>query len=154
MPSEFESDLATLTADIHASRKELDSAVASITDLDLARRGGWSLRRILEHVIESEWLYTSLVSHLGSPGKGPSGQPIPDRPNTSCDGDTIAQISEKLAACRKAFINTLAGATEDNFYEIQRLGHEEYSILSVLENVANHDREHAEQIGEIVASTS
>ena len=154
MPSEFEADLATLTADIHASRKELESAVASITNLEQARRGGWSLRRILEHVIESEWLYTSLTSHLGSLGTGPSGQPVPDRPHTSCDGDTVAQIGDKLAACRQAFIKALAGATEDNLYEIQRLGHEEYSILSVLENVANHDREHAEQIDKIIASTS
>ena len=149
MPSEFESDLAGLKSDIGASRAELDSTVAALSDSDLerSRRGGWSLRRILEHLIESEWLYTSLVSHLGS-------QPVPDRPNTSCEGDTVAQIADKLTNCRQAFVNTLDGATEDNFYEIQRLGHEEYSILSVLENVANHDREHADQIKKIVASPS
>ncbi len=149
MPSEFESDFAELKTDIDASRAELDAAVASLTDSDLdrARRGGWSLRRTIEHVIESEWLYTSLVSHLGS-------QPVPDRPRTSCDGDTVAEITAKLAACRGALLTSLGGATEDNFYEVQRLGHEEYSILSVLENVANHDREHAEQIKKTVASTS
>jgi hypothetical protein len=33
------------------------------------------------------------------------------------------------------------------------VGHEEYSILSVLENVSNHDREHAEQVKTILAAT-
>jgi hypothetical protein len=37
-------------------------------------------------------------------------------------------------------------ATEDNFYNIRKFGHDEYSALSVLENIASHDREHAEQI--------
>ncbi len=38
----------------------------------------------------------------------------------------------------------------ETFYELKRVGHEEYSVISVLENVANHDREHAEQIRAIV----
>jgi uncharacterized damage-inducible protein DinB len=149
MTSEFESDLAELKSDIDASRAELDSALASLSDSDLdrSRRGGWSLRRTLEHVIDSEWLYAILVSHLGT-------KPAPDRPQTSCEGDTVADITAKLAACRNALIASLDGASEDNFYEVQRLGHEEYSILSVLENVASHDREHAEQIKKTVASTS
>jgi len=149
MPSEFESDLTGLKTDIDASRAELDSAVASLSDSDLdrARRGGWSLRRTLEHVIDSEWLYAILVAHLGA-------QPTPKRPHTSCDGDTVAEIADKLASCRSALLTSLEGAAEDNFYEVQVLGHEEYSILSVLENVANHDREHAEQIKKTVASTS
>lgn len=149
MPSEFESDFTGLKTDIAASRAELDAAVASLSDSDLdrARRGGWSLRRILEHVIDAEWLYAVLVSHLGT-------QPAPDRPHTSCDDDTIADVAAKLTACRGALLTSLDGATEDNFYEVQALGHEEYSILSVLENVANHDREHAEQIKKTIASTS
>ena len=40
----------------------------------------------------------------------------------------------------------------ETFYELRKVGHEEYSILSVLENIANHDREHAEQIRNILAA--
>jgi hypothetical protein len=32
------------------------------------------------------------------------------------------------------------------------MGHEEYSVLSLLENVAGHDREHIAQIQEILAA--
>jgi hypothetical protein len=35
---------------------------------------------------------------------------------------------------------------EDHFYALRTVSHEEYSILSLLENVANHDREHAAQV--------
>jgi uncharacterized damage-inducible protein DinB len=145
MTSEFQSDLSELKTDIQTSRKTLDSAVATIADLDRARRGGWSLRRILKHVIDSEWLYAILVSHLG-------GQQAPDRPQVSLDAADIANATHQLTTCRQALLTALDGASEDNFYEIQRLGHEEYSILSVLENVANHDREHAEQISKIVSA--
>ena len=145
MPSEFQSDLAELKTDIDASRTQLDSAVATINNLDRARRGGWSLRRILEHVIDSEWLYAILVSHLG-------GQQAPDRPQVSLDAADIADAARQLTTCRQALLTALNGATEDNFYEIQKLGHEEYSILSVLENVANHDREHAEQINKVLSA--
>jgi hypothetical protein len=34
---------------------------------------------------------------------------------------------------------------------VGRIGHEEYSVLSVLENAASHDREHARQIRSIAA---
>jgi len=145
MTSEFQSDLAALKTDIDASRTQLDSAVATINNLDRARRGGWSLRRILEHVIDSEWLYAILVSHLG-------GQQAPDRPQVSLDAADIADAARQLTTCRQALLTALNGATEDNFYEIQKLGHEEYSILSVLENVANHDREHAEQINKVLSA--
>ena len=156
MPTEFESDLAELKTDIDASRAELDAAVAALSDSDLdrARRGGWSTRRTLEHVIDAEWLYAMIVAHIGAPGTGPSGQSAPKRPHTSCEGDTVPEIAAKLSACRTALLTSLEGAAEDNFYEVQVLGKEEYSILSVLENVANHDREHAEQIKKTIASTS
>ena len=41
----------------------------------------------------------------------------------------------------------------EKFYELRKVGHEEYSVLSILENVANHDREHAEQIRKTLADT-
>jgi hypothetical protein len=38
------------------------------------------------------------------------------------------------------------GVDEDTFYEIRSLGPDQYSVVSVLENVASHDHEHVEQI--------
>jgi hypothetical protein len=40
----------------------------------------------------------------------------------------------------------------EKFYEVKPVGHEEYSVLSVLENVAHHDREHADQIRAILTA--
>jgi hypothetical protein len=62
-----------------------------------------------------------------------------------------------LLDARKALLKALEALETDptaseKFYELRKVGHEEYSVLSVLENVANHDREHAEQIREILAA--
>ena len=44
----------------------------------------------------------------------------------------------------------LDGVDETSFYRLRELGHEEYSIMSVVENQVNHDREHAEQVQTIL----
>jgi hypothetical protein len=41
---------------------------------------------------------------------------------------------------------------KEDFYRLQAIGHEEYSVLSILENVASHDREHADQIRRTIES--
>ena len=60
---------------------------------------------------------------------------------------------------RKALLKALDALDDDplayeTFYTLKQMGHEEYSVLSVLENVANHDREHAEQIRNIHATAT
>ena len=144
----FAADLEALTADIAASRATLVSAVQRLTDADLdrARRGGWPVRRVLEHVIQSEWLYATLVAHLQQ-------RPVPERPNVSCEGQPVDEILCLLDASRTALLQALEGVSEDAFYDVQRMGHEEYSVLSILENVANHDREHAAQVGVTLSAT-
>ena len=143
----FEADLEALTRDITTARADLVSAVQRLSgsDLDRARRGGWSIRRVLEHVIQSEWLYASLVAHL-------QDKAVPERGSTSCEGQPVAEILCMLDSSRGALLSALEGVGEDAFYEVKKMGHEEYSILSVLENVSNHDREHADQIAAIVAT--
>jgi hypothetical protein len=64
-----------------------------------------------------------------------------------------------LAECRSALLTEIEGIDEDTFYTLKRLLNEEghgqtYSVLSVLENIARHDREHASQIREILATES
>jgi hypothetical protein len=58
-----------------------------------------------------------------------------------------------LDSSRGALLRTIDGVDEDAFYRLERLGHEEYSILSALENVAHHDHEHVGQISATVANT-
>jgi hypothetical protein len=62
-------------------------------------------------------------------------------------------LAEALGATRQAVIDTTSQVEERDFYRLQTIGHEEYSVLSILENVANHDREHAEQIRRTLTET-
>ncbi len=141
MTSTFTLDLEAALADLATARAGLVSAVQGLSaaDLDRARRGGWPVHRILEHVIQSEWLYAQLAAGL-------SGNPAPARGATTCAGQPTDEILCMLDACRTALLQATGGVSEDAFYEIKRLGHEEYSVLSLLENAAAHDREHAAQV--------
>ena len=147
MTSTFTLDLESALADLTAARAGLVSAVQplSAADLDRARPGGWPVRRILEHLIQYEWLYAQGAAHL-------SGAPAPHRGPTACAGQPADEILCLLEASRTALLQAIAGVSEDAFYEVKRLGQEEYSVLSLLEKAASHDREHAREIRTIAGS--
>ena len=104
------------------------------------------MHRVLEHVIQSEQLYATLISAL-------RGLPVGRAERPSCAGQPVDEILCLLDSSRTALLSALDGVDEDSFYTIKQLGHEEYSVLSLLENVAGHDREHARQIAEILAAS-
>jgi len=140
MSNEFDSDLRQLQGELSASRAELLGVIQSLEDADLdrARRGGWTVARVLEHVIQSESMYTAAIAAIvGTSASSPQGGGPPS---------SEAEAVQQLASTRAALETALNSATEENFYQLQRFGHDEYSVASVLENVANFDREHAEQI--------
>ncbi len=145
MSSEFEQDLQACRSELDAAREQLLRVVTALRDDDFerARRGGWTVRRILEHVIYSEHGYSRVITHLR--GHSPTG----DMPE--CSPASSADALERLRASREALSAALEAVDEETFYTIGRLGHEEYSILSVLENEINHEREHAEQVRAIVS---
>ena len=145
MSEELDRDLAHCRAELDAARRELLAVVTALKDDDLerVRRGEWPVRRILEHVIESEWLYSRLIAHL-------RGQPVP---GDAIDATPTSQADaiDRLAASRAALVKAFDGADEESFYRLGKMGHEEYSVLSVLENEINHEREHAAQIRKTVS---
>ena len=55
-----------------------------------------------------------------------------------------------LADSRKALVEAAAGVDEETFYRLGG-GGQEYSVVSVLENVHQHDEEHRSQIERIRA---
>ncbi len=138
-------DLERALADISGARASLLSVVASLTPDDLARsrRGGWTIGRVLEHVIESEQMYAKLLAHL-------CGRTAPDLSGPAVDD--IEQVQQLLHHSRNAVLSAVDGVDEDTLYRLARVGHEEYSVLSGLENVALHDREHRDQIDDLLAS--
>ncbi len=145
MSSEFDRDLGAARKDCDRDRGTLLSVVAALRDpdLDRARRGGWTVRRVLEHVIQSEWLYITLVNHL-------RGQQTANTPMEAGPPESVAEASREIDVSRQALLAAIEGVDEETFYQLERVGHEEYSILSLLENVALHDREHAAQVEAIV----
>jgi hypothetical protein len=137
--SQFEAERDALMRDLAESRAGLTAVVErlSSTDFSQARRGSWSVARILAHVLHSERLYTQLLSVFSGKGTG-----VHDPGDLTSAAEAIAA----LGSSRLAFLGAVEGVGEDDFYRLQAIGHEEYSVLSILENNAAHDREHAEQI--------
>ena len=143
----FEADRDAVLADMTSARADLVSAIQPLSpeDLDRARRGGWPVRRVIEHVIESDYMYAVAASAIRR-------QPVAPRGETSCAGQPVDEILCRLEAGRTALLAAVKDTAEEDFYRLEKLGHEEYSILSLLENTAMHDREHSAQIKAIHAS--
>ena len=144
MSDEFDRDLGHCKRELDAAREELLGVVTALKDgdLDRGRRGGWPVRRVLEHVIWSELLYSRLITHLR--GGTPEGETPPSTPSSAADA------LERLEGSHEALLAAFDGVDEESFYRLGTIGHEEYSIISVLENEINHEREHAEQVRAIV----
>jgi uncharacterized protein (TIGR03083 family) len=143
MATEFEGDMAAACGQLDEARRALIDAVSSLSDADLekGRRGGWTVRRVLEHVIWSESLYGRLLRHLR--GEQVEGEIPP------CTPESVEDARARLEASRAALLAALEGVDEESFYKLQTIGHEEYSVLSLLENTAMHDNEHAAQVREL-----
>ncbi len=176
MSDEFNRDLAAARDGLASAREGLLAVVAALAedDLERARRGGWSIRKVLEHVIHSEWLYSRLATHLrgdSPPEGGTQTETEGDSPpeggtQTKTEGDSppegdlppvafasVAEAVRQLDAVRAVLLAAIDGIDEESFYRLQTVGHEEYSVLSLLENVALHDREHGPQVQEILAAS-
>jgi uncharacterized damage-inducible protein DinB len=144
--SDFTSDKAELLNELQRSRAQLNDVVGKLSadDLSSARRGSWPVSKILDHVLHSERLYAQLISVFS--GVGTSVEP-------TTSPSTWAETLTALETTRKAVLDGIGHVKEADFYRLQTIGHEEYSVLSILENVASHDREHAEQIRKTLATS-
>ena len=131
---------------IRLARSELLEAVRSLTaeDLQRVRRGGWSVQEVLRHVIDSEVAYAKVIGFL-------RGKPtdLADASDDEIASGSAAAVA--LERVRGATLKLIDGVDEATFYELRSLGKEQYSIVSVLENVASHDHEHLEQISKTLA---
>ena len=134
-----------MLGELRKARAQLDEVVGKLSsdDLSSARRGSWPVSKILEHVLHSERLYAQLISVFS--GAGTSVEP-------GANPETPVEAKTALEATRRAVIDGIDHVKEEDFYPLQAVGHEEYSVLSILENVASHDREHAEQIRRTIES--
>lgn len=145
----FEADLEAVLADMVDARAELVSVVQALGEPDLERlkRGGWPISRILEHVIDHDYLLSKMAATIRKTGS-------PDRIEVSCAGQSIDEILCHLESGRKLLLAAVEGVVEDDFYRLEKVGYEEYSVISLLENTASHDREHTHQIRSILKATA
>ena len=150
MPAQdFEEQLRALRQDLELAREELVRAVEGVPSglFDIAPRGGWSVAAVLRHVVRSERFYSSAIHRL----RGRQAELSVPEPNRFQDG---AQALQALAEARQQLLAALDDVTEGEFYEMRKVGINEESIRSILENVAQHDREHAHQIAKTVAEVA
>jgi uncharacterized damage-inducible protein DinB len=138
---QFQHDLTEGLDAIATVRASLLSSVARLTsdDLNRARRGGWAVRAALRHVIDSEAAYAKVIGFLRS-------RPVEVAGASDDDVATAVAATRALQRTRATLVALLDGIDEATFYDLQALGKEQYSVASVLENVASHDHEHLEQI--------
>ena len=144
--SQLAADLKSACGDLETARAELLQTMSRLSDSDLERtpRGQWSVQKVLEHVLQSERLYVAGLAHLQGSEQPSQANDLPHDLNGFVDA---------LATTRATALRLLEAASESTFYEIRPLGHEEYSVFSLLQNVAMHDREHAAQIEQILAES-
>jgi uncharacterized damage-inducible protein DinB len=143
---EFNRDLEENLNAIRLARSELLEAVRSLTadDLQRVRRGGWSVQEVLRHVIDSEVAYAKVIGFLRA-------SPTDLNNATESDVASGSSAADALDRVRETTLKLVAGVDEATFYELRALGKEQYSIVSVLENVASHDHEHLEQISKTLS---
>ena len=144
---DFPDELARLRDSLEQHRCEVNGALAEFQDSDLnkARRGGWTIGKVLEHMVGAEWHYAQLVASLRGLAP-PAGEPF--------NADRVALAADALERSREALLTAVQVVSEDDFYRLGTVGREEYSIASVLENADQHDIEHLGQIRLIQAETS
>ncbi len=141
MPSEFEQDCQRVLADVAAAREEVLGLIGSLSeaDLDSARRGSWSVRGVIQHIILAEWGHTRGIARL----LGADAPEMPEEPALA----TPAEAIDALAESRAAHLASVAGIGEDDFYRLASpSGGQEWSVMSFLEGTADHDREHGAQM--------
>ena len=142
---EFDQEREETLRRLEAARAGLLARIDGLSDEDLgrARRGQWTIAGVLDHVIRSEAAYVRVAAHL-------RGGAIMD-PITVPEITRAAVAREELGRQRAHLLDVLAGVGEEEFYEMRPIGHEQYSIISLLENVELHDHEHTAQLEDILA---
>lgn len=141
MSSDFEQDRERVLIDIAAARSDLLRLIDTLStdDLDIARRGSWSVRSVIQHIVLGEWGHTRGILRL----LGADDPLIPDAPPLV----TPDEVFDALSDSRAAHLSSVDGIEEDDFYRLASpSGGQEWSVMSFLEGTADHDREHHAQI--------
>lgn len=147
MPLGFQAEVEKAVNAATEACTELQILVGELTaeQLALSQRGGWTIRRALQHIIQSNNLfYLGIILRARGRKTTASTESI-NEPSSPAEASSL--IHSGVAAV----VDAVAGVDEATFYRLEpaRDGNE-YSVLSALEGVALHTREHTEQIRAIM----
>jgi uncharacterized damage-inducible protein DinB len=119
MTCPYHSDLAASYEVIRLARDDLLRVIDPLgrSDFDRARKGGWTVCKVLKHVTHSEQLYAQATAYL-------CGTEQPPRSETSAP-DSATEARTMLLDTRKALITALEQLEMDPrgpeiFYELKR----------------------------------
>jgi uncharacterized damage-inducible protein DinB len=145
--TEFEAELERSITELREARRTLIELVSGLSDADLlrGRRGHWTVAGVLDHVLESDRHYAQLIAALRNQEHSPQAA-------GPSEVESGANAAKALAVTRDLILEATAGVDEETFYRLGGPGHQQYSVLSTLENVALHDHEHGAQIQQILAA--
>jgi uncharacterized damage-inducible protein DinB len=98
----LDEDRSAAQRDVADAREELLTALNEVTadDFERSRHGGWSLGRVVQHIIQSEWHYAHLVRQL----RERPPVPLPQLPGAPTTGDEAVR---ELAASRQSLLDAL-----------------------------------------------
>lgn len=143
MSEQFEDDLQQALTAAREAHSALLAVLAELGDEDLylSLRGNWTIRRVIQHLVQSYNFYLAII--LRGRGRGVTGSST----ETIGDFSTITEAARLLDIGFQTALAATDGVDEETFYHPApaRDGNE-YSVLSVIESIAAHDLEHAEQI--------
>ena len=105
-----------------------------------ARPGGWTVGRIIEHLIESDVLYAKLLAHQCGAEFAPPAEQTPVR---TAPPPWSGSMQRETPCWRCSMASTRARSTVWCWEQA-------YSPVSLLEHVASHEREHTRQIRELL----
>ena len=144
LTTEFQDDLSAAQEALQEARAELLEVLQPLrdSDLDRVRRGSWSVRATLDHLLGAEWHYVDTVMRLRDQPRGAARDAL--------DLTSVRSSLAELERARRALTAAAEGVDEETFYRLGQSASQEYSVLSALENAADHDREHTRQIARLV----
>ena len=153
--AEYEPEIALLLAMLEETRSRTKSSLAGLTEAELAwapAPGFNSIATILYHLalIEADWLYTEILE-TSYPPEAAALFPhdVRDAADllTVAEGETFAQLMERLDAVRALFLAALRGMAVAEFRRMRSLPDYDATPEYVLHHLMQHEAEHRGEIG-------
>lgn len=151
----YDPDIGIALAMFEQTRQRTKARLDGLADADLVwtpAPGFNSIATILYHLaaIEADWLYTEILE-IPFPAEAAALFPrdVRDADDllTVAQGETFAQLTERLDAVRMLFLDALQGMSTAEFHRARTLPDYDVTPQYVLHHLMQHEAEHRGEIG-------